>query len=212
MFLLQNALKNIVRQRGRYRVLAPLLLVSALLAGFLLTVAVPCRSLADGGEAVSEASFDEPAENAAAEERIGRARKTGESASLLLFGVMLVGAVSVFYVSSLMIGERMYEIGILCAVGLSRGQIFFTMFLELFAVSAASAGCGLAAGRLLGGAYLRREAEALRLPAEILTRMGGGRAEILCLLAVLGILLIPLVRLTVRLLGTNPTALLARRK
>ncbi|MBQ3956264.1 MAG: hypothetical protein II680_10260, partial [Clostridia bacterium] len=97
-----------------------------------------------------------------------------------------------------------------------RPLLLFFAVLAVVVLYAVGAAAGLGKANpfvfLLGGAYLRREAEALRLPAEILTRMGGGRAEILCLLAVLGILLIPLVRLTVRLLGTNPTALLARRK
>ena len=210
MFLLQNALRNIVRQRGRYRVLIPLLLVCALLTGVFLTVAVPCRMYMDRGSAVEIDVTDEEA--AAAAEREERARQLGESATLLSLCVLLVGAAAVLYVSSIMIGERMFDVGILYAVGLSRGQIFATLFLELFAACAAALACGLAAGGMIAGAYLRREIASLRLPEEILSRTGVGLSETLCLLAALAILLIPILKLTARLLRTNPTVLLAERK
>jgi hypothetical protein len=71
---------------------------------------------------------------------------------------------------------------------------------------------GLAAGRMIAGAYLRREIAAARLPEGILSCMGGGVAEMLCLGAALLILLIPIGKLTVRLMRTNPTDLLAERK
>ena len=210
MFLIRNALCNIVRQRGRYRVLVPLLVVCALLTGVFMTAAVPCRMYADRAHPTDFDLSDEEA--AAASEREERARKLGESATLLSFSVLFVGAAAVLYVSSLMIGERMFDVGILYAVGLSRGQIFGTLFLELFTACAGSLVCGLAAGGAIARAYLRREVAALRLPEEILSHLGGGAADALCLLAALVILLIPLLKLTVRLIRTNPTALLAERK
>ena len=212
MFLIQNALKNIGRQRGRYRVLIPLLLVCALLTGVFMTVAVPCRIVSDRGSTHTAVLDVTDEEAAAANERDDRARQLGESASLLSFSVLLVGAVAVLYVSSIMIGERMFDVGILYAVGLTRGQIFATLFLELFAACTAALVCGLAAGRMIAGAYLRREVAALRLPDEILSCMGGGVSEALCLGAALLILLIPIGRLTVRLIRTNPADLLAERK
>ena len=117
MFLIENALRNIGRQRGRYRVLLPLLLVCALLTGVFTTVAVPCRMAADRGSTADLDMTDEEA--AAVSERDERARRLGESATLLSFSVLLVGAVAVLYVSSIMIGERMFDVGILYAVGLS---------------------------------------------------------------------------------------------
>ena len=212
MFLMQNALRNIGRQRGRYRVLMPLLLVCALLTGVFTSVAVPCRMAADRGSTYAEALDVTDEEVLAASEREDRARRLGESATLLSFSVLLVGAVAVLYVSSIMIGERMFDVGILYAVGLSRGQIFWTLFLELFAACTAALVCGLAAGRMIAGAYLRREIAAARLPEGILSCMGGGVAEMLCLGAALLILLIPIGKLTVRLMRTNPTDLLAERK
>ncbi len=212
MFLIRNALGNIGRQRGRYRVLLPLLLVCALLTGVFTTVAVPCRMYADQGSTHTEVFDVTDEEAAAASEREDRARRLGESATLLSFSVLLVGAVAVLYVSSIMIGERMFDVGILYAVGLSRGQIFRTLFLELFTACTAALVCGLAAGRMIAGAYLRREIASARLPEEILFHMGGGMSEMLCLGAALLILLIPIGKLTVRLMRTNPTDLLAERK
>ena len=210
MFLIENALRNIGRQRGRYRVLLPLLLVCALLTGVFTTVAVPCRMAADRGSTADLDMTDEEA--AAVSERDERARRLGESATLLSFSVLLVGAVAVLYVSSIMIGERMFDVGILYAVGLSRGQIFATLFLELFTACTAALVCGLAFGRMIAGAYLRREIAMARLPEGILSYMGGGTSEALTLGAALVILLIPIGKLTVRLMRTNPTDLLAERK
>ena len=65
---------------------------------------------------------------------------------------------------------------------------------------------------MIAGAYLRREIAALRLPDVILSYMGGGTSEALTLGAALVILLIPIGKLTVRLMRTNPTDLLAERK
>lgn len=210
MFLIRNALRNIGRQRGRYRVLLPLLLVCALLTGVFTTVAVPCRMAADRGSTADLDMTDEEA--TAVSERDERARRLGESATLLSFSVLLVGAVAVLYVSSIMIGERMFDVGILYAVGLSRGQIFATLFLELFTACTAALVCGLAVGRMIAGAYLRREIAIARLPEGILSYMGGGTSEALTLGAAFLILLIPIGKLTVRLMRTNPTDLLAERK
>ena len=212
MFLIQNAFRNIRRQRGRYRVLLPLLLVCALLIGVFTSVAAPCRMYADRGSARTGTLDVTDEAAAAASERDDRARRLGESATLLSFSVLLVGAVAVFYVSSIMIGERMFDVGILYAVGLSRGQIFRTLFLELFTACTAALVCGLAAGRGIAGAYLRREITAVRLPEGILSYMSGGVSEALTLGAALLILLIPIGKLTVRLMRTNPTDLLAERK
>ncbi len=212
MFLIQNALKNIGRQRGRYRILLPLLLVCALLTGVFTTVAVPCRMVADRGSTHTALSDVTDEEAAAADERDDRARQLGESATLLSFSVLFVGAVAVLYVSSIMIGERMFDVGILYAVGLTRGQIFLTLFIELFTACTAALVCGLAAGRMIAGAYLRQEVASLRLPEGILSYMGGGVSEALTLGAALVILLIPIGKLTVRLIRTTPTELLAERK
>jgi len=212
VFLIQNAFSNIVRQRGRYRILLPLLLVCALLNGIFTTVAVPCRMYADRGSTHDEALDITDEEAAAVSERDDRARQLGESATLLSFSVLLVGAVAVFYVSSIMIGERMFDVGILYAVGLSRGQIFVTLFIELFTACTAALVCGLAVSRMIAGVYLRHEIAMTRLPEGILSYMGVGMSEALTLGAALLILLIPIGKLTVRLMRTNPTDLLADRK
>ena len=93
MFLLQNALKNIWRQRRRYRVLLPLIFVCALLTGVFMTVAVPCRQYSDR---IITVAYDLTAEEAAAVEEMGsHARELGEGASLIQFGVLLVGAIAI---------------------------------------------------------------------------------------------------------------------
>lgn len=56
-------------------------------------------------------------EAVAVEEMSSHARELGEGASLIQFGVLLVGAIAILYVSSLMIGERVREVGVFYAIG-----------------------------------------------------------------------------------------------
>ena len=141
-----NALRNIRRQYRRYCVLIPLLLVCAVLNGIFLTVAVPCRLYSDQPKEFSEFYTEEEAIQQAAQDE--RTRDLGESASLLQFGVMFIGAAAVLYVSSLMIGERMLDVGILYSIGLSRGQIFVSLLIELLTLGVGTLAVGLAVGRI----------------------------------------------------------------
>lgn len=175
-----------------------------------MTIVVPCRQYSDR---VNTVVNDLTKEEAAEEEAMNsHARELGEGASLIQFGVLLIGAIAILYVSALMIGERMREVGVFYAIGLSRGQIFVTMFVELFTICTAALICGLSLGRILSISYLRHEITASRLPEEILTYMGNGTAEWLCLIAAAGILLLPILRLAVKLLRTDPNGFLTDRK
>jgi len=210
MYPVINSLKNILRQYRRYRVLIPLLLVCALLSGAFLTLAVPCRVYSDQKSAYKDAAAEEEAVRLA--EQDDRARDLGETASLLQFGVMLVGAAAILYVSSLMIGERMFDVGILYSLGLSRGQIFVSMLIELVTVCAGTITVGLAVGRVAAEAYLKHRIAEQILPEEILYYMETGTAEMLCIAVSAGILILPVLRLTVRLLRTDPCGFLRDRK
>lgn len=86
------------------------------------------------------------------------------------------------------------------------------MFVELFTVCTAALLCGLTLGRILAVLYLQNEITASRLPEEILTYMGNGTAESLCIIAAVGILLLPILRLAVKLLRTDPNGFLTVRK
>lgn len=154
MFLLQNAIKNIWRQRIRYRVLVPLLVVCALLTGVCMTIAVPCRMFADQMRIGELDPTDEAA--LAAIKRNDRARELGESATLFQYGILLIGAIGILYVSALMISERMFDVGILYSVGLSRIQIFFTMFIELFVMCGTTIFVGLQIGQVGATWYLSK--------------------------------------------------------
>lgn len=210
MYPVINSLKNILRQYRRYRVLIPLLLACALLSGAFLTLAVPCRIYSDQKSTYKDAVTEEEAVRLA--EQDDRARDLGETASLLQFGVMFVGAIAILYVSSLMIGERMFDVGILYSLGLSRGQIFRSMLIELVTVCAGTITVGLAVGRVAAEAYLKHRIAEQILPEEILYYMETGTAEMLCIAVSAGILILPVLRLTVRLLRTDPCGFLRDRK
>ena len=210
MYPAVNALRNIRRQYRRYCVLIPLLLVCAVLNGIFLTVAVPCRLYSDQPKEFSEFYTEEEAIRQAAQDE--RARDLGESASLLQFGVMFIGAAAVLYVSSLMIGERMLDVGILYSIGLSRWQIFISLLIELLTVGVGTLAVGLAGGRIFAEWYLKQQIAEQVLPEEILRYMETGTAEMLCLVVSAGILLLPVLGLTVRLLRTDPCGFLRDRK
>ena len=145
-------------------------------------------------------------------EQSDRVRNLGESASLIQFSVMLVGAIAVLYVSSLMIRERMFDVGILYSVGLSKGQIFVSLFVELFTLCGGTLSVGIITGRILAVLYLKRQILQQILPAELLQFMGNGSVELLCLTAAVGILLMPILQLTVKLMHTDPCGFLRERK
>lgn len=210
MFIVWNSLRNIRRQYRRYRVLIPLLLVCALLTGGCLTVAVPCRLYSDQKTSVVFPLADEEAILREAQDDF--ARDLGESASLMQFGVMFIGAAAVLYAASVMINERMFEVGILYSLGLSRGQIFISMFIELFAVCTGTLAVGLFIGRTAAAGFLKTRIASQALPEEILRYMESGTAEILCIAVSVCILLLPILRLAVRLLRTDPCGFLRERK
>ena len=210
MYPVINALLNIRRQYKRYRILAVLILICAMLTGVFMTIAVPCRLYSDQVNTVIYEYTDEQA--MLHKEQSDRVRNLGESASLIQFSVMLVGAIAVLYVSSLMIRERMFDVGILYSVGLSKGQIFVSLFVELFTLCGGTLSVGIITGRILAVLYLKRQILQQILPAELLQFMGNGSVELLCLTAAVGILLMPILQLTVKLMHTDPCGFLRDRK
>ena len=146
MYPAVNALKNISRQKKRYRLFIPLLLCCAILSGLFLTIAAPCRAYTDSVKTDPlRYTAEEAAQITAMEDHV---RRTGQSASKAQIGILVVGAAAVFYVASLMIGERFTDVGILFSLGLTRGQIFVSLLTELGTVCVLSLGAGLWLARL----------------------------------------------------------------
>ncbi len=210
MYPVINAIRNIRRQYRRYRLLVPLLLICALMTGIFMTIAVPCRLYSDQVNTVPQNYTDETAKRY--EAQAAHARNFGETSSLIQFSVMLVGSVGILYVSSLMIGERMFEIGILYAVGLSRRQIFLSLFIELFVLCGGTLVTGLTIGGVAAEGYLKHQVAKQVLPEEILRYMGTGTEEIFCFVISVGILLLPMIQLALKLLYTEPGRFLRERK
>ena len=209
MFSITNAMKNIYRQRKRYRLFVPLLLVCALLSGGFLTVAAPCRAYAEQTNTDPTQYTEEVYMQIRQLE--DNARKTGQAAGKAYMGSLLVGAAAVLYVSSLMIGERFFDVGILFSVGLSKRQIFFSLFAELFTVCLFSLGIGLLAGTQFGILWLENRIAQGILPTALSEFISGRTHMTACLLSAAGILLIPLSRLTVRLIRSDPAAFIRDR-
>ncbi len=210
MYPVLNALKNIRRQHRRYRVMVPLILICALLTGVFMTIAVPCRMYSDQANMVPQNLTADEA--VLRNEQDDRARNLGESASMIQFSVMLIGAAAVLYVSSLMIGERMFDVGVLYSIGLSRGQIFFSLFMELTVLCGGTLVIGLNLGRLVAALYLKHQITQQILPEEIMQYMNSGASEFLCIMVSVCILLLPIMRLAGKLLKTDPNGFLRERK
>ena len=211
MYPVTNALQNIRRQYKRYRILVPLILICSLLTGVFLTIAVPCRLYSDQMNTIPINYYTDE-EAILRYEQDDRARNLGESASLIQFGVMLIGAIAVLFVSSLMISERMFDVGILYSVGLSRGEIFFSLFIELAVLCGGVLVIGLNLGRLVAMMSMRNQISQQILPEEIMQYMNSGVSELLCIIVSLCILMLPIMRLAVKLLKTDPNGFLRERK
>ncbi len=211
MYPITNAIKNISRQCKRYRILAPLILIFAVLTGIFMTIAVPCRMYTDERPTEFYYDIDDPTAELRGEQN-DRVRSLGQSATLIQFAVMFVGAVAVFYVSSIIINERLFDVGIYYSIGLSRGQIFASLFIELFALCGSITAVGFFAGRIGAVLYLKSQIKAQLLPEGILGYMGSGISGVLCVAASVCIILLPLLILAVKLMKTNPTGFLRDRK
>ena len=210
MYPFTNALHNIHRQYKRYRVLVPLILVCALLSGMFMSLAVPCRLYSEQRNKRPPVDFTE--ETILHIEQADRVRELGESASMLQFGIVLVGTISLLYVSCLMINERIFDIGILYAIGLSRRQIFLSLLIELSVLCSSTIIIGLCIGRAFAVWYLEKQIALQTLPEDLLLYINGGMTELLCILAAFCILLLPIAILGIKLLQTEPAELLRNRK
>lgn len=210
MYPILNSLRNIRRQYRRYRILVPLILICAVLTGIFMTVAVPCRLYTDGRSLAPPDFAAEDAELLAKQDE--RVRELGESASMLQFGVSLIGAAAILYVSSLMIGERLFDVGILYSIGLSRGQIFLSLVIELTALCGITLITGLTLGRLGAILYLKHGIAGQILPAQLTQYMNGGISGLLCVITAVCILLLPVLGLAVKLMKTDPNGFLRERK
>ncbi|MBE6614942.1 MAG: ABC transporter permease [Ruminococcaceae bacterium] len=209
MFAWMHAWKNIYRQRKRYRLFVPLLLVCALLSGCFLSIAAPCRQFSEQNH--REIGMELTETDRQRELQDANARQLGQAASMIQTGVLLVGAVAVLYVSSLMIGERFSDIGILYSVGLTRRQIFFSFFTELCTVCVLVIGAGLTAGSRAAVWWLAYRIRVGVLPTGLEYYIGGNSWVPGCIAAAAGILAFPLLRLMLRLLRQDPADLLRDR-
>lgn len=207
MFALIHAWKNIYRQRKRYRLFVPLLLVCAMLSGCFLTIAAPCRQYSEKHHGNADMMEADPVR----EQQDASARQLGQAASMIQTGILLVGAVAVFYVSSIMIGERFADIGILYSIGLTRRQIFISFFTELSTVCVLTLITGLTAGSRAAVWWLLYRIRIGGLPDGLKDYIGGSDWIAGCIGAAAVVLMVPLLRLMLRLFRQDPAELLRNR-
>ena len=206
MFLIINSLKNIIRQRARYRLFVPLLLVCSLLSSLFLGILTPCRNYSE------QTAFDSPfAITQEKDEQNKNSSQLALTASMIETGVIAVSAIAILYVSSLMTGERIRETGVLYSLGLTKGQIFLSFFIEIAAVSILSFVMGTICGKFLSHTYLNSMILSGELPVNLLSfKQSGG--EIVQFIYAIVILLIPISGMAARIIRSEPADIMRNSK
>lgn len=210
MYIFTVALKNILRQHKRYKLFIPLLIVISMLVGGFTKVAMSCRSYAD-----TEQSYSITVSQQEMDIEITKSKKVNEleqTAVLLMIGCQIVGAMSMFYISSNMIRERLSDIGIMLSVGVTKRQIILSLFIEIFFACCMALIIGISVGCVSGEIYLTYRINSGDLPSELKNYVDTGVAGIDYAVSVLCIVLIPMIQLAVSLYFRNPVYFLHKRK
>lgn len=208
MFLVTNSLKNIIRQRRRYRLFIPLLFVCSLLVGTFTTLVLSSRLYLDYiGQMPPQLSMTVEESNLLSEQRSNTAN-LGTTATVMQMAVFIISAAAVFYVASLMIGARFYDVGVMYSVGVTRRQIFLSFFVELETVCVTTLSVGFLLGHAAAVLYLNQQVSKKILPSEILDFTSGGTTGMVCVLIAAFILLLPLIGLVKRIISASPNELL----
>jgi len=211
-FLFSNAVRNIGRQRKRYAVFGILIFLAAVSSVFILSVVAPARMYAEdlrnrtAGIILTEE--DEAQYNMTRE-----ANRLNSTFSLMQAGILVVSGVALGYVSSMVINERLFDAGVLCAIGLSKRQIFFSFLWEILVFCAAVIGTASVIGYTSAYVFLRSYVSTGRLGGEIMDYFGTGGVTFVIVAAVAFLLiLLPVAQLSARIAKSSPAALLSERK
>ena len=150
-FTLTEAVKNIYRYRRRYLLFGIILFVTAAAVLSTLTISLTSQHYVDNIEPqYNKLGFEMFNEEAAA------VREIYYMSNLLTLIFGLLGAVTLLFISTLHISERIRDIGILYALGVSKRRIFAGLALEtlifIFAVLIIAAVCAAVISNIvLGG-------------------------------------------------------------
>lgn len=209
-FVFTNAVKNIFRQRRRYAVFGILILLSAGLSVFVLSVVAPARMYAADMRGLYGGAVDMASEEYAF---IREAEQLNSTLSLMQAGILVVGGVALAYVSSMVVNERLYDAGVLYAIGLDKSRLFVSFLTEILVFCAAVIAVGSVIGYTSAYVFLCLRIEAGSLEEEIMTyfRMGSSTFLIVAVVAFL-LILLPVAQLSLRVAKSSPVSLLKERK
>lgn len=212
LFVFTNAVNNIFRQRKRYMIFGILILLASMFSVFILSIVTPVRMYAEDMRNQS-AGIILDAEDEAQYDMIREANQLYSTFSLMQAGILVVSGVALAYVSSMVINERLYDAGVLYAIGLDKFRVFISFLTEILVFCAAVIGLGSVTGYVSAYVFLRSCVSAGRLGVEIMTYFGLGVSTFL-IVAVVAFLLIllPVVQLSSRIAKSSPVSLLKERK
>ncbi|NLB15577.1 MAG: FtsX-like permease family protein [Clostridiales bacterium] len=139
-FFYENALGGIRRMRGRY---LPLGIIAALTAA--------CSAFADAKRGVindmSAMLIEDSVDLYRQVSEAGTVKRIG---GYINAGALIIGVISVIFISLLMQRTRIYEVGVYYSIGFRRNFIIRTLLFETFSFTAAAS----IAGVILGSAAL----------------------------------------------------------
>lgn len=212
LFVFANAVKNIFRQRKRYMIFGILILLASMFSVFILSIVTPVRMYAEDMRNQS-AGIILDAEDEAQYDMIREANQLYSTFSLMQAGILVVSGVALAYVSSMVINERLYDAGVLYAIGLDKFRIFISFLTEILVFCAAVITVGSVTGYVSAYAFLRSYVSSGRLGAEIMHYFGLGISTFLIVAAVSFLLiLLPVAQLSSRIAKSSPVSLLKERK
>lgn len=209
-FIFINAVKNIFRQRRRYLIFGVLIFLVAASSVFILSIVAPARMYAADMRGLYSGVMDVASEEYAF---IREAEQLNSTFSLMQAGVLVVSGVALAYVSSMGVNERLYDAGVLYAIGLDKSRIFISFLTEILVFCAGVIAMGSVVGYTSAYAFLCLRIESGRLEEEIMTyfRMGSNTFLIVAVVAFL-LILLPVVQLSSRVAKLSPVSLLKERK
>lgn len=150
-FFFKNSLSGIRRLRGRYLPLGIIVALTIAVETAALALTAACTALADEKYGLIK---DMPPEKIEAEmklyRQISEANAVKQVGMYINAGALIIGVISVIFISLLMQRSRIYEVGVYYSIGFRRKFIIRTLLFETFVFTAAASLTGV----ILGSAAL----------------------------------------------------------
>ena len=143
MYIIEHALLNIVRNKGRNILLG--VIIFAIITAAVVTLAIFNTT----GTILEETRHALERDDAAFQNAIGSISNLQSLMLTFLIIVLVLGAVLMTLLSVIVIRERRYEIGVLRAMGMDKKKIALGLWVEILTITCICFALGLGAGTMV---------------------------------------------------------------